>query len=432
MPAPSAEQVTAILTRLMEATSNGAPEPTAILSAEEHRVLLDLHIHDVLSAGVVLQQLREHARSLTGWTRPMIAAINFNMYRDGARDHARRQASIEQATNVVRINTQRQANSRRERSHPVQVDTPAGMSPQQMIEADSPRLVAIGLLRTRRGGRIWYDDFHKRAFTDWGGTHDGATIDVRPIDDAFADSVTTWLHESDRRLVKMNELQVQRLIQHVSRFDVRNEPKDWLNEQQWDGEGRLSTLFNRGFGALNSTFNKEAGRCWFVSLAARMNEHGCKVDTMPVFIGGQGKAKSSGLEIIGGDWYRAASSGIDAKDFLQELHGALVFEIQELHSIISSRHGSAKIKAVLSTRIDHFRVPFGRLAADHKRTAVFAGTTNNRDWHNDDTGGRRFWPVHVGQVDLTWLTLHRSQLFAEANHYYKGRRETPMPVETEG
>jgi len=428
MPAPSAEQVTSILNRLFEAATGGSREPTAVLSAEEHRVLLDLHVHDPLSAGVVLQQLREHVRGLEGWRAPEVRGINFNMYVSGARNHIRQQQAIESATNVVRIGAQRAARGRRERTHVVQVDTPAGMSPQQMVETDSARLIAIGLLRTQRGGRIWYDDFHKRCYADWNGTHDGSMQPAMALDDSLADSITTWLHESDKRLIKMTEMQVQRLIQHVAHFDVRNEPRDWLLQQQWDGEQRLTSLFHRGFGAMNTRFNREAGRCWMISMVARIMEAGSKVDTMPVLIGGQGKMKSSALEVLGGSWYRAASSGVDAKDFLQELHGALVFEIQELHSIISSKHGSAKIKAVLSTRIDHFRVPFGRLAADHKRTAVFAGTTNNRDWHNDDTGGRRFWPVHVGRIDLDWLREHRGQLFAEALHYYNGHIDVPAQM----
>ncbi len=108
------------------------------------------------------RQLQAHARSAEGWTEAMVSRINFNMYRDGARNHHRQQASIEQATNVVRIGAQRTARNSRARNHPVAIDTPAGMSPAQMMEADSVRLVAIGYLRTQRGGRIWWDDFHKR------------------------------------------------------------------------------------------------------------------------------------------------------------------------------------------------------------------------------------------------------------------------------
>lgn len=425
MPAPSPTQVVAILERLREAATNGSREPTAILSAEEHTALLNLHIHDPLSAGVVLQQLREHARTLEGWTPADVRSLNFNMYREGVRNYQRQQDAIESATNVVRIGTQRQARTRRERVHAVQVDQGHGMSASQMVETDSPRLVAVGLLRMQREGRIWFDAFHKRCFTDWNGTHDGHVMPVRAVDDSFADSVTTWFHESDRRLIKLNELTVQRIIQHVGSLDVRNEPVDWLEELEWDGEERLESLFLRGFGASTTSFNRMAGRCWFLSMVARIMEPGCKVDTMPVLIGGQGRAKSSALETLGGKWYRTASSSIDSKDFLVELHGAWVFEIQELHSLIASKLGSAKIKAVLSTRIDHFRVPFGRLAMDHKRTAVLAGTTNNRDWHSDETGGRRFWPVHVGDVDLRWLRENRAQLFAEAKFFYDRRDQLP-------
>ena len=412
----------AVLGRLQEAATNGTREVCSVLSAQEHRVMLDLHVHDPLSAGVVLAQLREHARTLEGWTPTEVRALSFNMYVSGARAHIRQQQQIDSAANVVRMNTQRVARSRRERQHPVAVDPGHGMSPAQMADSDSVRLVAIGALRTQREGRIWFDAFHKRVFTDWSGTHDGAMKPVAAADDVFGDNVTTWLHEIDRRLTKLNELQVQRILSHVAQHDIRNEPLDWLEAQQWDGVPRLTDLFERGFGASGTKFNQMAGRNWFLSMVARLHEHGCKVDTMPVLIGPQGKTKSQALEVVGGPWYRAASSGVDSKDFLQELHGALVFEIPELHSLISSKHGSAKIKAVLSTRIDHFRMPFGRLAADYKRTAVLAGTTNNRDWHNDDTGGRRFWPVHVGRIDLKWLSQERPQLFAEANHYFKERR----------
>lgn len=96
-------------------------------------------------------------------------------------------------------------------------------------------------------------------------------------------------------------------------------------------------------------------------------------------------------------------------------------EIPELHSIISSRHGAAMVKAKLSIEEDHFRLSYGRLVETFKRTAVWVGTTNNRDWHTDDTGGRRFWPIHVGEIDLDWLRANRAQLFAEALVYYQAR-----------
>ena len=78
-----------------------------------------------------------------------------------------------------------------------------------------------------------------------------------------------------------------------------------------------------------------------------------------------------------------------------------------------------RLKGVMSCRVDRYRAPYERRAADHPRRCVFAGTTNRDDWNKDDTGARRFWPVLCGHIDLDWLTGHRDQLLAEAVHKFK-------------
>jgi hypothetical protein len=179
-------------------------------------------------------------------------------------------------------------------------------------------------------------------------------------------------------------------------------------------------MFASAFSAPDTAFNREAGRCWFVSMIARIMEPGAKVDTMPVLQGPQGTLKSTALEIIGGKWYKPATSSVDSTNLLMEIHGTIVYEIPELHSILTSRHDSAKIKAVLSIHEDTFRAPYGRRPESHKRTAIFVGTTNDHGWHADNTGGRRFWVINVGdRIDLDWLKANRDQLFAEALHLWR-------------
>jgi predicted P-loop ATPase len=97
--------------------------------------------------------------------------------------------------------------------------------------------------------------------------------------------------------------------------------------------------------------------------------------------------------------------------------GVWIFELPELDAMI--RAEVSKIKSFVSRRIDRFRPPYGRRMVDAKRQCVFVGSVNHNEYLKDETGGRRFWPVECGRIDLDSLRLAKDQLWAEAVLRYR-------------
>jgi hypothetical protein len=71
---------------------------------------------------------------------------------------------------------------------------------------------------------------------------------------------------------------------------------------------------------------------------------------------------------------------------------------------------------------------YGRNPTTFKRQQVFMGSTNRSEYLSDNTGNRRFWPVHceVTEIDLIGLRRNVEQIWAEAVYMYRVmRRDQP-------
>jgi predicted P-loop ATPase len=195
--------------------------------------------------------------------------------------------------------------------------------------------------------------------------------------------------------------------------------RNYLNDLVWDGQPRVGRWLTTYAGAEYNQYTGSAGPSWLVSGVARIFEPGCKVDHTIIFEGPQGGGKSSLFAELGGEFYSDDVPELGTKDAALACAGIWILELSELSAM--NRADLEKIKSFISRTEDRFRPPYDRHMVTVPRQCVFCGTVNVDRYLKDETGGRRFWPIECGTIDLEKLRDDRDQLWAEAVYLYHNK-----------
>ena len=249
----------------------------------------------------------------------------------------------------------------------------------------------------------------------------------RPLLDADPLEALVVLQETFPALRVGGVLEALRLVAHRGAV---HPVRDYLQPLVWDGTPRLHRLFVHYFRARLPTGKRQRAACiayleqiavcFGVAAVARVMEPGCKVDNSVLIAGDQNLGKSKAVRALCPlpDLFTDdIGTDVGAPDTKIGLAQKWLIELAEGALLGADRH---QLKAFLSRRTDHFRLPYAYLPLDKKRQSVFIITVNPDTELDDPTGNRRYWPFWVaGPIDDEAIARDRDQIWAEALHLYR-------------
>lgn len=288
----------------------------------------------------------------------------------------------------------------------------------------TPRPVIFNILEvlttdTRWSGIFGYDQLAGDATILQRPPYSTSTTDWQPrtVEDCDETETSNWL-QREYDLCAPTAL-VGEGIQSIARRNPYHPICDYLAGLTWDKRPRLDTWLMKYCHAKDTVYTRAVGSKTLIAAVARVQEPGCKADTVPILEGDQGALKSTVWRVLASDtWFSDTLPDLANKDAAQALRGKWVVELGEL--AVLQRSEIEQIKRFISATQDHYRPSYGRRAVTFPRHNIFVGSTNKETYFKDETGNRRFWPVALtGLCDVDTLQRDRDQLWAEAYARYQ-------------
>ena len=274
-------------------------------------------------------------------------------------------------------------------------------------------------------GLFWWDEFHQVAMTTM---REDSPV---PLTNEKMSHLLGILQGNGypRLGLPVVEMAVKAYVKS-SRTPKRNLKAEDMRQLVWDKTPRLKDFLHIYMGAPKNQYTEAVSQNFLVSIVARTVKPGTKVDNMLVLEGRQGISKGKALEaLVGAEFYSEESGRFD-EELVSRMIGKQIMEYSELASV--TNRNFEFFKSFLTRRRDRVRRKWSKDAEDINRTAVWVGTTNKETYIHDNTGGRRFWPVTVDEIDYKAIARDRDQLFAEAYELYdKGATWWEVPDQAE-
>lgn len=208
---------------------------------------------------------------------------------------------------------------------------------------------------------------------------------------------------------------LRQALAYIARKNSFDSAIAWLESlPAWDGKARVHDFLPKYFGTTDNEYTRAVSRYIWTTLAGRVMQPGVKADMVPILEGDQGLQKSTGISsmVPSHDFFIELSFHESDDNLARRMRGKLIGEIAELHGMHTKELEG--IKAFATRTHEHWIPKYKEFAVTFPRRLLLMATTNKKEILADETGNRRWLPVHVTMVDSEGIKQIRNQLWAEA------------------
>lgn len=198
---------------------------------------------------------------------------------------------------------------------------------------------------------------------------------------------------------------IQSYLFNIADINRYNPIHDMLNEHRNNNPENLERIYK--ILNLQATFDKLLVKKWLiqtVAFAFATYDNQVSTEGMLILQGKQGLAKTSFFRVISGNplWFNeGVCIDVSNKDSLIKAVSAWISELGEIDSTF--KKDQSALKAFITSPLDRIRLPYAAAISDMPRTTSLCGTVNPDKFLKDDTGNRRYWVIHVDNIDKKQL-----------------------------